>query len=126
MWLTSLSSWAWLNTRVRLNWLPKQLLRQVLNTLQIECVKQLEREHKLLQLNLPINPFKNAWPTSHSQICVFICQIGSLHWYVAIITKVEAVDGLIPVTFLFWIVLDQHTDSCCYPNSFLQVSRINL
>jgi len=53
MWLSSLSR------RGRLNRLPNQLLRQiVLKTLQIKCVKQLEREHKLPQLNLTICPSK--------------------------------------------------------------------
>lgn len=122
--LTSLSSRGGLNTRVRIHRLPQKHFWQVLNALQIKCVKQLKRKHKLLQLNLPIHSLEDAGSTSHSQISVLIGQIRSLHSYVTIVSKVEAVSCFISVTFLFWFVFDQNAYTRCYSQPLLQVSSI--
>lgn len=67
-----------------------------------------------MQLDLAGYAFENAGPTSHSQVRVFIGQVRSLYRYVAVLAKVKAVDGLIPVSIFLWYMLDQYTDTSSY------------
>jgi len=43
---------------------------------------------------------------------------------VTVVSKLKAVAGFVPVTFLFRFVFDQNTQSLCDPQLFLQVSGV--
>lgn len=125
--LTGLGSRARFNTWVGIHWLSKELTGEVLlNALEVKCVEKLEGENKLLQLHLTVSTLEDPRPASHGQIRVLVGQIGSLHRNVTVISEVQAVDGLITITFLFWFVFDQNAYSSSYSNSFFQVPTVQL
>jgi hypothetical protein len=125
--LTSLGSWARFNTWVGIHWLSKELTGEVpLNPLEVKCVEKLDGENKLLQLHLTVSTLEDPRPASHGQIRVLIGQIGSLHRNVTVVSEVEAVDGLITITFLSWFVFDQNAYSSSYSKSFFQVPTVQL
>lgn len=124
---TSLSSRAGLNTRVWFHKLHRRkLLRQVLNPLQVKSVQDLEREHNLVQLHMPVHPFEDPRTTSHRQAGVLVSQVGSLDRNVTIVPEIEAVHGLVSVTFLFRLAFDQNAQTSRYPQAFLKISGVYL
>ena len=105
MWLTSLSSRNGFNSWVWVNRLAKQLFWEFTNSLQIESVENLKGEDDLVEPNLTGDAFKNARPTSNSQIRVLVSQVRSLHRYVTVVSEVKAEDGLVAITFQFGFML---------------------
>lgn len=106
--------------------LAQKLRREVRYALEVESVEELEREDDLLELHLAIHPLEYTGSTSHRQIRVLVRQVRPLHRDVAVVAKVEAVDGLVPVAFLLRLVLDQYAYSGGYAGPFLQVPGVNL
>ncbi|KAM1009963.1 hypothetical protein ACFX2C_045493 [Malus domestica] len=127
MGLTGLGSRAGLHARAGLHNLHIcKLLRQILNPLQIKCVQNLEGEQNLVQLHLPVHPFENPRPTSHSQIRVLVSQVRPLNRHVAVVPEIEAVNCLVSISFLLRLVFDQNADSRRYPQPFLKISGVYL
>lgn len=124
---TSLSSRAGLNTRAWFHKLHgRKLLGQVLNPLQVKSVQDLEWEHNLVQLHMPIHSFEDPRTTSHRQAGVLVSQVGSLDRNVTIVPEIEAVHGLVSVTFFFRLAFYQNAQASRYPQAFLKISGVYL
>ena len=98
MWLTSLSSRNGFNSWVWVNRLAKQLCWEFTNSLQIESVENLKGEDDLVELDLTGDTFKNARPTSNSQIRVLVSQVRSLHLYVTVVSEVRSISAVVVST----------------------------
>ena len=126
MGLTGLSGWRWLHIGRRGDRLPQEIRRQLLDALQVKGVEELEGENNLLKLNLTVGPFEDSGTTGDGQIRILVGQVRPLHRYVTIVSEIEAVYGLVPVSFLPWNILYQHAYPRCYSQPLLQVSRVDL
>lgn len=124
MGLAGLGGGAGLDGGTRLNRLTQQVGGQVGDPLQVESVKKLEGENQLLQLHLTVHSGEDAGAAGHRQIRILVGEISSLHRDVTVVSKVEAVNRLVPVSFLLRLVLDQNAYPRCDPQSFLKVPRI--
>lgn len=126
MGLQGLGIWAGLNSWAGLNGLAEELLREVLDALEVESVEELEREHNLVELDLAGGPLKDAGAAGDGEICVLVRQIRALNGNVTVVSEVETVDGLVSVSFLLRLVLDQNADSCGYAHALLHTPCVQL
>ena len=124
MWLGSLCSGRGLDGRTRWDGLTQQLGWQLTDPFEIEGVEELEGEDELLKLDLAVHPFEHARPARNGQIRILVRKIRSLYGYVTVVSKVEAVDGLVTVPFLLRHVLDENADTGRYSQTLLKVPMI--
>lgn len=126
MGLQGLGLWAGLNSWAGFNGLTEKLLWKVLDAPEVESVEDLEGEHNLVKLDLADDTLEDAGATGDGKVRVLIGQIRSLNGNMAIIAEVEAEDGLVSVTFLLRLVLDQNADTCRDAHALLHTPCVQL
>jgi hypothetical protein len=104
----------------------EQVPGQVRDAPEVEGVEDLEGEDDLVELDLAVDALEDAGAAGDRQVRLLVGQVRALHRDVAVVSEVEAVDGLVAVAVAVGDVLDEHADARGDAQPLVQAAVVHL